>query len=123
MFIEHRVVIARAVLLAMLQGMRLAYAEETSAEVSQPTPLQNFSGGSALDVEALDAYRGGTEVVNDMKLNGVVSDNQAYNLNTGNNTITGGALAGASGMPMLIQNSGNNVLIQNATIVNVQMQP
>ena len=33
------------------------------------------------------------------------------------------AFNGAAGVPMVIQNSGNNVLIQNATIVNVQFQP
>jgi len=57
-----------------------------------------------------------------MKLNGIVSDNQAYNLVTGGNSISDGAFAGTSGMPTVIQNSGNNVLIQNATIVNVQVQ-
>ena len=79
-------------------------------------------GAGALDEQALADTRGGTLVVNDMTLEGVVSDNQAYNLNTGNNTISDGALAGSSGLPMVIQNSGNNVLIQNATIVNVQLQ-
>lgn len=40
---------------------------------------------------------------------------------TGHNLITGGALAGASGVPMFIQNSGNGVLIQNAVILNVEV--
>ena len=79
-------------------------------------------GANALDEQALTQQRGGTLVVNDMTLDGVVSDNQAFNLNTGSNTISDGAFANASGMPMVIQNSGNNVLIQNATIVNVQVQ-
>lgn len=78
--------------------------------------------GQAMSEQQLTETRGGTEVINDMTLNGVVAGNQAYNLSTGNNTVTDGAMAGASGMPTLIQNSGNNVLIQNATIVNVQLQ-
>ena len=41
----------------------------------------------------------------------------------GYNTIADGAFTGAVGVPMVIQNSGNNVLIQNATIINVQFQP
>jgi hypothetical protein len=52
----------------------------------------------------------------------MVADSKASDLTTGNNLLTDGALAGASGMPMVIQNSGNNVVIQNATIVNVQLQ-
>jgi hypothetical protein len=39
------------------------------------------------------------------------------------NWIGGGAFGNAAGLPMVIQNSGNSVLIQNATVVNVQMQP
>ena len=38
------------------------------------------------------------------------------------NSIDGGALANASGVPIVIQNSGANVLIQNATIINLQMR-
>ena len=38
------------------------------------------------------------------------------------NTVSSGAFAGTAGLPMVIQNSGNNVLIQNATIVNVQIK-
>jgi hypothetical protein len=81
-----------------------------------------FGVTKALDDVALARERGGTDVFNDMKLKGVVADNQAINLSTGNNLISDGALAGAAGLPMVIQNSGNNVLIQNATIVNVQLK-
>jgi hypothetical protein len=38
------------------------------------------------------------------------------------NVISDGAFSGSVGLPMVIQNSGNNVLIQNATIVNVQLK-
>jgi hypothetical protein len=41
---------------------------------------------------------------------------------TGNNTITEGSFSNASGLPMVIQNTGANVLIQNATIVNIQFK-
>ena len=46
----------------------------------------------------------------------------ASNVTTGSNVISDGAFAGIGGLPMVIQNSGNNVLIQNATIVNVQLK-
>ena len=66
--------------------------------------------------------RGGDRVFNDSRLKGVVADNKASNLTTGMNVISEGAFAGSTGMPTVIQNSGNNVLIQNATIVNVQVK-
>jgi hypothetical protein len=66
---------------------------------------------------------GGTNVLNRMTLNGTVSGNSADRVVTGDNVISGSSLQGSAGLPMVIQNSGNNVLIQNATIVNVQFQP
>ena len=46
----------------------------------------------------------------------------AVNVATGANIVTEGAFSNASGLPMVIQNSGANVLIQNATIINVQIK-
>lgn len=78
--------------------------------------------GKPVDEGTLAEKRGGAGI-SDMKLNGVVADNQAVNIGvTGNNVINQGAFTNASGVPMLIQNSGNNVLIQNATIVNVEVK-
>lgn len=57
-----------------------------------------------------------------MGLSGTVGANTAVNVVTGANHITDGAFSNASGLPMVIQNSGANVLIQNATIVNVQIR-
>jgi hypothetical protein len=71
----------------------------------------------------LDASRGGFEVVqNDLQLQGMVSQNSASHIRSGNNSIADGAFANSSGLPVVIQNSGSNVLIQNSTIVNVQFQ-
>lgn len=83
--------------------------------------------GHAVDATALDGYRGGTrdlyQTVNDMRLSGTVSDNAAINVATGSNIVRDGSFANASGIPTVIQNTGANVLIQNATIVNVQFRP
>ncbi len=71
----------------------------------------------------LEQLRGGTDTVwNDMKLGGAVTGNTAVNVATGANIITNGSFSNASGLPVAIQNSGANVLIQNATIINVQLQ-
>ncbi|MYM31256.1 hypothetical protein GTP58_23230 [Duganella sp. CY15W] len=71
----------------------------------------------------LARLRGGADTVsNDMQLNGAVSGNAAVNVVTGANTIGNASFSNASGLPVAIQNSGANVLIQNATIINIQMQ-
>ena len=75
--------------------------------------------GEVVDSGVLDALRGG-DVDNRIRNNGVVSDNHAENVNSGANTLTGSAFSNATGISTVIQNSGSNVLIQNAMIVNVQ---
>ena len=79
-------------------------------------------GSPPMSCAALAKKRGGDRVFNDAQLKGVVADNQATNVSTGMNVISDGAFAGSSGLSTVIQNSGNNVLIQNATIVNVQLK-
>lgn len=68
---------------------------------------------------ALAAQRGGTDEAAGVSLNGTVSNTSAVNVTTGANTLAGGAFAGSNGLPMVVQNSGNNVLIQTSTIVNI----
>jgi hypothetical protein len=79
--------------------------------------------GPAADLGKLDQSRGGAaETKNDMKLDGVVTGNSATNVSTGANMIDSGAFSNMSGIPVVIQNSGANVLIQSATIINVQFK-
>ena len=92
------------------------------------TPLESIApkphplGMKPLQPNVLATKRGGTEIASEMMLKGVVSDNRAINVATGSNSISEGALTNTAGLPMIIQNTGNNVLIQNATIVNVQLK-
>jgi hypothetical protein len=83
---------------------------------------RNPFGAKPMTTDALASKRGGERVVNDNQLKGVVSDNKASNLTTGSNSIADGAFSGSVGLPTVIQNSGNNVLIQTSTIVNVQLK-
>ncbi|MBC7857236.1 MAG: hypothetical protein H7Z39_00365, partial [Burkholderiaceae bacterium] len=79
--------------------------------------------GAPLTQDQLGALRGGTETVsNEAGLSAVVGGNAATHVSTGANIIDGAAFANASGIPIVIQNSGANVLIQNATIVNLQLK-
>jgi hypothetical protein len=61
--------------------------------------------------------------INNQELNGVVTNNTAINNETGNNIISDGAFNSAAGFISTVQNSGNNVLIQNSTIINVAVEP
>ena len=102
-----------------------------ASQSSAPSPAvpesaivrRNPFGSTPLTVDALASRRGGDGVVfNDNQLKGVVANNSASNLTTGTNSISDGAFAGSAGLATVIQNSGNNVLIQNATIVNLQLK-
>ncbi|MEN7528788.1 hypothetical protein [Cupriavidus sp. 2SB] len=77
----------------------------------------------AVGADKLADVRGGAEtVVNDMTLRGMVGSNAAVNTYSGQNMISEGSFANSAGLPTVIQNTGNNVLIQNATILNVQFK-
>ena len=80
-------------------------------------------GSKTVSLAVLDGQRGGTDAhSSEIQAVGSVSHVKAYDLVTGDNVVTNGSLSGASGLPMVIQNSGNGVLIQNATILNVMVQ-
>ena len=83
---------------------------------------RNPFNGKPMAPDALAAKRGGDGVFNDQQLKGMVANNGASNITTGTNVISEGAFSNSVGLPTVIQNSGNNVLIQNATIVNVQIK-
>jgi hypothetical protein len=75
-----------------------------------------------IDDATLSTSRGGSDSHLDQNnSSGTVQANVATNLSTGTNTISQGAFSNSSGIPMVIQNSGNNVLIQNSTILNLQL--
>lgn len=93
------------------------HAEETT---QRPAPALT---GKVVDPEILADQRGGTDDhLSKIHAFGSVSEVQVQDAFTGHNIVTDNALSGASGLPMLIQNSGNGVLIQNAVILNIEVQ-
>ena len=89
-------------------------------------PVQIVGLGTVTDATLLDDQRGGSDLGSSPPLSGilttgVVGDNRAVDVVTGSNAVRDGAFANASGIPVVIQNTGANVLIQNSTIVNVQL--
>lgn len=100
-------------------------AQATTKEIAGNTAgsAADIFGSAAVDTENLAISRGGAEVnLFDVKSEGLVSNNSASNLSTGSNWVTEGSFAGASGFSTVVQNSGNNVLIQNATVINLQVK-
>lgn len=97
-----------------------ARAEEAPATSDTSEMTAAFDG--ALSDSALSEYRGGATITNINDLDAALYENSALNTVTGGNFVTDGALAGSTGFSTLIQNSGNNVLIQNAMILNLQVQ-
>jgi hypothetical protein len=95
--------------------------------IAQTAPVQGVAANSAIfnqpvATATLAGLRGGTEVVhNEMTLAGTTAGNSANNVATGSNAISAGAFSSMSGLPVVIQNSGANVLIQNAVILNLQI--
>lgn len=103
-----------------------AAAENVVMAPLTPTTALHSAGRAGFDqavpVATLGDYRGGSGLVyNDMKLAGTTAGNTAINVATGTNTISAGAFSNMSGLPLVVQNSGANVLIQNAVILNLQM--
>ncbi len=90
--------------------------------VTRATPVASWlSLGMPLAPAHLAQARGtGARV--DTTLGGTVSSNSASQVSTGANIIQDGAFAGASGVPVVIQNTGANVLIQNATVIHLRLQ-
>lgn len=77
--------------------------------------------------DALDDLRGGTDnktiVTNISDVDGTVDGNIAANTVSGTNMVSGGSFGNSAGLNTVIQNSGNNVLIQNSTVLSIQFSP
>jgi len=100
-------------------------AQSPATTVATPSvgPARLDGWGRSVDSRTLAMSSGGNEVSETITLNGTVTNNTVDHVVTGSNVIGNGAFNGAAGVPMVIQNTGNGVLIQNATILNVQFQP
>jgi hypothetical protein len=105
----------------------LLHSQEVKADVDQDQDKLSFSSAETAVAEELDNASGREGVdmttLNNMNVRATLSGNQANNTVNGYNIIDHGAFAQASGINSVIQNTGNNVVIQDATIVNVTIMP
>jgi hypothetical protein len=90
-------------------------------ELDQNEPGQNMLGAVATD-SALSISRGTDNVTSTNNLGASLYGNSALNTVTGGNFVTNGAFASSTGFSTVVQNSGNNVLIQSALILNLNVQ-
>jgi hypothetical protein len=116
MFRPHYAALALAMVIVSASGAANAAAP------GDPPP----TFGTATPVEQLQNMTGGTDThvnnLNTQETNGTVSNNSNFSLGNGANNLDGGAFGNSAGVNTVIQNTGNNVLIQNATIVHMTMQ-
>ena len=91
------------------------------------TPVQeyedDFATSDVSDAE-LDETRGtfSPDMLNKNVLDAISNGNSSVNTVSGANTVSAEAFSNTSGLVNLIQNSGNNVIIQSSTIVNLTLQ-
>jgi hypothetical protein len=120
---------------ALLLGVAAQADDEVAATAASAVPAEEsdsiaaFASATPISTETLGEMNGKAQIqvdkiqINDQDVTGVVNDNVAIDNETGHNTIADGAYTDSAGFMTTIQNTGNNVLIQNATIINVTVEP
>lgn len=105
-------------LVGLMPGIQAVFADDDGMDA--------LIEREVISVDELEATRGlgGTGdflQLNDMELDANMTDNVIHSSSSGNNAISSGAFSETSGFATVIQNSGNHVIIQNATIINFKM--
>ncbi len=99
----------------------------TSAEEEVSLGLNLFEQDATLSDEELALHRARENfdveqvTINTQDQDGEVNDNVAIGNTNGDNVINGEAFSDSTGFLSTVQNTGNNVLIQNTTIINVSV--
>lgn len=121
----------RAVGIALTVGLLLAGGAGAETVTASPAYQVDAVDGSVcgepLSEGELHAQTGGYDIqiekillqITNANLNGQLTDNVLNSTATGYNMIATGALNNVSGIATVIQNSGNQVIINSATILNI----
>lgn len=119
----QRAALATSLALALpVQVMAQTVSDAPAASTTALPGISRAGFDKPVQADKLGDYRGGTALVtSDMQLSGTTANNTAVNVATGTNAISAGSFSNMSGLPIVIQNTGANVLIQNAVILNLQM--
>ena len=111
---KHKAIAALAVAVSLLPFASPAWAEDAQL-------LDSVFENKTVPTDVMSSQRG-KAVVTIMDVDGTVAENTAMNTVSGRNIVTGGSFANSGGIVTSIQNSGNNVLIQNATILQLDVR-
>lgn len=106
----------------LIWGLSTLQVTAKAEEVGEPQPLP-LLGEPPVANEELSLARGG-EVIGQLNLNDLdanLENNQVFDTITGANVIGGTAFSESSGLSSVIQNTGNNVIIQDSTIINIEL--
>lgn len=93
--------------------------------VTSPVIAQSHANDpldSPVLLEELDAVRGlggVVDITSAAHLEAILANNDSSNSVTGSNSIDGSSFTDANGVFSIIQNTGNNVIIQDSTIITV----
>lgn len=99
----------------------------TPLAAADPPPAQLDPFPTAIDADTLGAQRG-RQGITQFQLGQVqshinLSGNTVIGSQTGHNHLETGAFSQASGTFLVIQNTGNNVAIQESMVVNIAINP
>ncbi|NYT61751.1 hypothetical protein H0A66_05360 [Alcaligenaceae bacterium] len=110
----------RQLLALMILGAAPVFVFAAPPEAMQPqAPLF----GAPVSESTLSQYRGARDITfNLQNTEGQLYNNQAINTVSGSNQVADQAFSGLNGFSTVIQNSGNNVVIQSSAIINVKLQ-
>lgn len=106
----------------------IAATPHTALDDDTTTDMLEFDDTSRLDSGALSGLDGKADTTiealfNDNHQQAGINDNQLASGVTGINMLGAGVFSGSNGISTIIQNSGNQVLIQQTTQVNVLFRP
>jgi hypothetical protein len=109
-------------------GLVIALSALAEAGAAEPLPAADLARtapgttglGRPVGRDVLARLRGGDDIDNQADIHGEVTGNTAIGVRGGGNAVAGRAFSGSAGINTLIQNTGTNVLIQNALVVNVR---
>jgi len=112
--------------IATLVCSLLVFPHKASAAESEDVAFEDllFDEVPVVEEENLAEMRGtalSPELLGIAIFDAISANNNSSGTVSGGNIINAGAFAESSGMSTIIQNSGNNVLIQSATILNVNI--
>ncbi|GAB3686153.1 hypothetical protein GCM10028792_40000 [Salinisphaera aquimarina] len=97
----------------LFTSMNMAWADAFATPIGdQELNAQRGREGTSLDLTAASSH-----------LEGTLTGNVASGTTNGQNVIKGAAFSGLNGHATVIQNSGNNNIIQDSTIYNFSMRP